>query len=82
MHVVGKLCVPEYCGPILVMPKLHHNVFVSVVAVPVLQLFVEEQDVTIVKLIPTAFIFVVPGVQNAGKHEYALLDIPKNPDVV
>ena len=37
MHVVGQLCVPEYCGPILVLPKLHHNVFVSVVAVPVLQ---------------------------------------------
>jgi hypothetical protein len=37
MHVVGQLCVPEYCGPILVLPKLHHNEFVSVVAVPVLQ---------------------------------------------
>jgi hypothetical protein len=26
--------------------------------------------------IPTEFIFVVPGVQNAGKQEYALQDIP------
>jgi hypothetical protein len=42
-------------------------VFVSVVAVPVLQLFVEQHDVT--KLIPAAFIFVVPGVQY-GEHEY------------
>jgi hypothetical protein len=67
MHVVGQLSVP-FCDPIC---RLHHNLFVSA-AVPVLQLFVEQHDVTIVE--PP--IFVVSGIQTV-EHEYVLLVIPK-----
>jgi hypothetical protein len=70
MHVVGQLCLPEIsCCPISIMLKLHHNVFVSVVAVPVLQLFVEQHDITDVKFAPAELNFTVPGVQYAGEHE-------------
>jgi hypothetical protein len=51
------------------MLELHHNVFVSVVAVPVLQLFVEQHDITDVKIAPAELNFTVPGVQYAGEHE-------------
>jgi hypothetical protein len=47
-------------------------VFVSGVAVPVLQLFVEQHDSTTV----TSPIFIVPGVQ-CVEQLYALLDVPE-----
>ena len=40
----GQLCVPRLAAPF--WPKLHQSVFVSV-AVPVLQLLIEQQAVTI-----------------------------------
>jgi hypothetical protein len=52
-------------------PKLHHKVFVSAVAVPLLQLFVVQQEVTVVKF----EIIVVPGEQNE-LHDHTLVTKP------
>jgi hypothetical protein len=59
MHVVGQLRLP-ICDPF--SPTLHHNLFLSVAALPLLQLFVEQHDIRVVR--PPAI--KVPGKQSSS----------------
>ena len=49
-HAVGQLCV-SICDPF--SPMLHHNLCLTGMAVPLLQLFVEQHDVTVVNAAPS-----------------------------
>ncbi len=44
MQLLEQLCAPKLGAPF--WPELHQSVFVSVAAVPILQLFVVQHEVT------------------------------------
>ena len=77
MHVLEQLWIPLNTFS----PKLHHNVFLSAVTVPLLQLLVEQHDVTVVTLNPDTVAFIVYAVQD-NEHEYSVDGIPTEVVVV